>query len=337
MIFFSFPFALQLDILPSNSENGVLNAKRSILDLSIFPPNKHVTGKLTVVSFSQDLSLWAAIFYESSENVSVKVGKDILNLSDWQEVVSPEIGIDCLSKLHWVNESLLILYEDHAWLVDSVKSDAPVCKKILTLKRDKIRSFPAKPRFVKTLNGEAYVYSEFQLYHLKNHQLKPILRFRQDSIPECIPTGNHRFTYVLEGVQYEVDILEGIVRSRSIPYQDNSSSIHKLTSEWAVITREGYTNRDMDVLQFWHLKTDTWKHLKLGAFGQYGIVDMGLNNEGVGILQSEEMLFEVKDFMAKLEGFETLTVGTWSKEWGEEKEPPLIMGFVNRIKTLFKN
>ncbi|MCF8278587.1 MAG: hypothetical protein K9J17_17800 [Flavobacteriales bacterium] len=335
MVFYSFPFALQLRL--ADKGNAILNAKCSILDFRVFPPVSSRTAQLGVISYNEQLKLWAATFYDSKDKTSVRVGKDILDLSDWREVASSELGINSLSSLNWVNESLLILYEDYAWFVDSATANRPVCEKIFSRERDRTNSFAARPRFIRTLNGETYVHMSFQVYHLKKNKLIPLFKLNEKDLPECIATGNNRFTYLNKGRQVEVDIKERKIRSRPVPGQDNSSSIHQLTTKWAVVTRFGYTNREIDILQFWHIETDTWQRLKLGAFGQYGITDVGITKDNDVILAGHEMIFKVQDFFTKLKSFEEMKVEDWTEKWPDENDGSESTGIVDRIKALFRN
>lgn len=333
MIEFSYPFSLQF--ITSDTGNRFLDATRSIIDLRDFPPRIHPTTKISRIKYNKDLDLWAGVFFIDREDVSIKVGKDILDTSNWKEVAGPLQKIDVLSSLYWVQSDLLVLHEETVWFISSAVNENPTCEKILQVKKTDKYLWPTYPKVIKTLNGNVYVLVYFQLYLLKGKKLEPTgISFPENSLSGYFPTGNFRFAYVSKKKLVEVDILKRKTRFRILPYQDDSNSIRQFFNEWAVFTRFGPTDRDLDIAQFWNTKTDTWHHIKLGAFGQHRIGNITLTNEGDAIFNSYEMLFRVKDFMAKLNDFEKFAVESWSEDWTPEV-PSDNKGFMDRLKSIF--
>uniref|UniRef100_UPI0040499952 hypothetical protein n=2 Tax=Flavobacterium sp. TaxID=239 RepID=UPI0040499952 len=334
MVEFSYPLSLQF--IASDTGNSFLDATRSIIDLRDFPPRIHPTTKISRIKHNKDLDLWGAVFFNNSGGVSIKVGKDILDTSNWKEVAGPLQKIDILSNLYWVQSDLLVLHEETAWFISSAVNENATCEKILQVKKTDKYLWTTYPKLIKTLNGNVYVLVYFHLYLLKEKKLEPTgISFPENSLSDYFPTGNFRFAYVSKKKLVEVDILKQKTRFRTLPYQDNSNSIRQFFNEWAVFTRFGPTDKDLDIIQFWNTKTDTWHHIKLGAFGKHGISNITLSNEGDAIFNSPEMLFRVKDFMAKLNDFEKFTVESWSEDWLPEAATSDKKFFFDKLKSIF--
>lgn len=331
---FSYPYSLQY--IFDKTCNKFLNATRSIIDLRNFPPNIHPTSKISEIIYNKDLDLWAGVFFNTSEDVSIKVGKEILTLNNWKEVVAATHRIPVLSKIFWIHDSILVLHEETAWFLSSATNENASFEKILEIKKTKKYPWSTYPNVIKTLNGNVYVLIYFKLYLLKGNKLEPTgISFPENSLSGYFPSGNFKFSYVLNSKLVEVDILKRKTRYRALPSQNNMNSISLLVNEWAVLSNGGFTNKDIAIVQFWNTKTDTWHHLKLGAFGQYGVVNVALTNEGDAIFHSREMLFRVKDFMTKLNYFEKFTVESWSDNWLPEEETSGKIGFFDKLKSIF--
>ena len=148
-----------------------------------------------------------------------------------------------------------------------------------------------------------------------------------------LPTGDYRFVYMANGKLIEVDFRTKRTRKRQLEFVDRSSSIQIYNKDWAVITRIGYTDKNLDIAQFWHPKTDTWIRMSLGKLGKYGIRDIFLHPNGYTLINTnDDLVLKVDDLLHKLKSNDknTFSQPTWDKKWKDESQ----FNFFDKIKSM---
>ncbi len=316
-----------------NEEDGLKQVNHFLLDTQLWPLKSYKSESAFFLTTKQNYT--CAIFNDEEEKKEiVKVSQSPFELDSWTEIIFNE-KIPSLTQPFWANEDLLIMDKKNVWLVKSALKGNKVGEKVFEAKNKRMFTQGEYPNVFNTLNGQTYILLYFKFYKWVNQKLKntglSVLEHYGDF--NTFPTGNFRFVYMANGKLIEVDFRTKKTRSRQLEFIDRNSSIQIYNKDWAVITRIGYTDKNLDIAQFWQPKTDTWIRMSLGKLGKNGIRDIFSHPKGYTLINTNDnLVLKVDDLLGKLKSDikNTFSQPTWDKKWKDESQ----FKFWDKLKSI---
>lgn len=316
-----------------HEEGNLKQVRHFFLDTQSWPLKSYETESVFFLATKENYT--CAVFEEQEDKKGiVKISQSPFELDSWTEIVFNE-KIPSSALPFWANQDLLIIDKKEVWLVKEATKGNKLGKKIFESKNKEKFNRGEYPEAFKTLNGQIYLLLYFEFYKWENQKLKKtgvsVLEHFGDF--KTFPTGDYRFVYMANGKLIEVDFRTKRTRKRQLEFVDRSSSIQIYNKDWAVITRIGYTDKNLDIAQFWHPKTDTWIRMSLGKLGKYGIRDIFLHPNGYTLINTnDDLVLKVDDLLHKLKSNDknTFSQPTWDKKWKDESQ----FNFFDKIKSM---
>lgn len=333
---FKYPISLIEEKLYNNEGNTKL-VNTYLVDTKSWPLKCYKTSYSHYLASSKDNDIYCKIFVEKEKKYSIaKISKSPFESDSWIEINSKE-KLPLLIKPFWINEDLLIIDNKVVWIVKSVKDGNNTCEKIFETDSERKFVKGEYPEVFNTSNGQTYILLYFKFYKWEKQKLintgLSVIRYFSDF--KTFPTGEHRFVYIADNKLIEVDFHTKKTRYRSLKFTDRGSSIEPYDKDWAVITRFGYTDKTIDIAQFWHPQTDTWVQMSLGKLGKYGVRDIFLHPKGYTLINTnEDLVLKVDNLLEKLksDSKNIFSQPEWNEIWKDQSQ----LNFWGKLKSIFK-
>lgn len=295
----------------------------TFLDLTDWKPKeKHVTleyhpSKIDDYDYSQKHQLYCAIFSHTDidENknrtfsTQVKIGPSFFDLSFWEGVECDE-EIDSLSRVFWIDDHVIICYGNKAWIIENAGLGGRKCVKILEVL---LQEEQYHPYLVEMTGGEKYISLNGSLFKFIPRLKKDFLFFQKNKAPQlehylkikdhielgAISFEKDKLVYLTNALLVEIDVKKPkLLRKRYLQRMNKATTMKKYNEEWAVIYQRGYPDKNLDLIQFWHYKTDTWLKMSLGHLGKHPVWDIILHPDGFTLIYSEGCILKVDDLLS---------------------------------------
>jgi hypothetical protein len=307
-----------IDIGMDERGNGLyIGAHYSFVDLRPWKPIEHsfvleyTPGSIHYYDYSETYDLYCAVFSDMriDENKQrhstnrVKIGTTPYLLETWEEVLCDE-PLDALCKPFWIGEDVILCYKSKAWLIPNAAKGGRSC---MLIGQVPLQQKDYYPFLIQTPFGETYLSLHATLLKIAYTEQKTMLLERIMTITDPIHQGavcfeKDKLIYVSGGKLVELDLAQKkVIRSLNLGRMDRGATIKKYNDEWLSIHRWGYTNKELDLAQFWNYKTNTWLKLSLGNLGKYGVSDLFLHPDGYTIIQSDECFLKVERLIETLQ------------------------------------
>ena len=350
------------------TEQGGFSHKTQVCyNLETWPPKKSTSKEIiNYVAYNRQYGIWAAIFGEDNTATSLRVSSAPFEKKSWTEIPFPEKPdlekwatdpaykyyhadvLDVLTEPLWVGPDLLLAYTrrhkpgsfasvTHVWAVPNAANGGTECYKV-TVTPPCALERGEYPHLAQTGN-DTYVLLSGRFYTWANGELLETgIEALAHTDFHAVATGPHTFAYVSEGRLVEVDMRRSCSRFRELKHLDHAANVRRLNDKWAVLLRHGYPSSALDIAQFWHIETDQWLRLSLGAFGKDGISDMVQLDDGAILVETVQELCKVDDlwvFLVEQPGA-VLEMPAWDADWSSRNLAEDVVQGADETKEIIK-
>ncbi|MES2133661.1 MAG: hypothetical protein V4506_15030 [Bacteroidota bacterium] len=334
----SFPFSLTkgkwIDIGMDERGNGLyIGAHYSFVDLRQWKPMEHhfvleySPSGIHYYDYSETHQLCCAVFNDiridetNTRHIKnhIRISATPYDLTSWEEVSCDE-EIDTLSKPFWVGEHVILCYKNKIWAIPHAAKGARICRLI---KQTPLQLKDYYPSRIHMPHGETYLSVNSVLFKVAHNPqntivLEEIMRIQDPIHQGAVSFEEGRIIYVSGGKLIELDLkLKKVIRTLNLTRMDRGATIKKYNHEWLVIYRWGYTNKELDIAQFWHYKTNTWLKLSLGNLGKYGVRNILMHPDGYALIESDECILKVDRLLETLQANKKNHL--MSPEWDQQE------------------